>query len=122
MLFRFKYVYWAGAVIAVGLMLLCGRDGALAQTAQVTASVCQRCHETGLPLPASHPKITGAAITECAPLPMWVDMVAPAETASAICWEVAFVWPIDATTPSRTIASMNAGVAGHSGEMVTILM
>lgn len=65
MLLRFKYVYSAGAVIAVGLMLFYGRDDALAQTAQVTASVCKRCHETGLPLPASHPKVTAATIGAC---------------------------------------------------------
>lgn len=52
-----------GACLAF-LFLLAG--GALAQSAQATASVCQRCHESGLPLPASHPKVKGAAISECA--------------------------------------------------------
>lgn len=34
-------------------------------TASATASVCQRCHESGLPLPAAHPKVKGAALSEC---------------------------------------------------------
>jgi hypothetical protein len=48
--------------------LFCASTDAGAQTAKTqteTASVCQRCHEAGLPVPVSHPKVKGLTISEC---------------------------------------------------------
>lgn len=60
------------AAFAVGALLSLGASApSFAQAAKTgaekaTASVCQRCHESGLPLPAAHPKVKGASLAECA--------------------------------------------------------
>lgn len=61
------------AAFAVGIAIVyCFSSAASAQSTKsatkstATASVCQRCHDAGVPLPASHPKVKGAALSECA--------------------------------------------------------
>ena len=58
----------------------------------------------------------------CAPLPRWVDQRAPASTAARIWSPVAAVWPIEATTPSATIARIYGIASSYSGDTVTIRM
>jgi hypothetical protein len=72
--------YWEVMMVFQGALLRCAAlagalalsgllpGSAMAQPANpgAGATVCQRCHEADLPLPASHPKIKGAAIGECA--------------------------------------------------------
>ncbi|HTR57563.1 MAG TPA: cytochrome c3 family protein [Casimicrobiaceae bacterium] len=40
--------------------------GVQAQQANAAPGNCQRCHDAGLPLPETHPKVKGASIVECA--------------------------------------------------------
>lgn len=64
------------AFIFAALLALAGAQVSFAQSAKsaagkaaaekVSASVCLRCHESGLPLPAAHPKVKGASLAECA--------------------------------------------------------
>jgi hypothetical protein len=65
MLLKGFFLSCAGPAIALTLILSIPGD-APAQTATSSSGVCQRCHQSNLPLPDKHPSVKGATVAECA--------------------------------------------------------